>query len=124
MNADEYFETIPEERRTPLLKLREMILEAFPDIQEGMEYRMPTYMLYGQTLCALANQKNYMALYIMPYDLLDNFTEDLQKFNCGKSCIRFKKLTSDDTAMLAEVVRYAGVHYEQSIYYGKMNAKS
>jgi len=33
---------------------------------------------------AIANQNNYMSLYIMNYDLLENFKEELSGFNCEK----------------------------------------
>ena len=49
---------------------------------------MPTYILDGEALCAVASQKSHMALYIMPHDLLKHFSGKLKKFNMGKSCIR------------------------------------
>ncbi len=46
---------------------------------------------------ALAPQKNYMAIYICAVSsngkyIAEEFADDLGKVNCGKSCIRFKKL--------------------------------
>lgn len=43
-------------------------------------------------LCALASQKNYMALYLGEGDILKNYKTKLGRVNCGKCCIRFKGL--------------------------------
>lgn len=123
MTPDAYFENLDNGRKEILLKIRNIIFDLFPDIEENMDYRMPTYILDGQTLCALASQKNYMALYIMPYDFLGKFEESLKKYNCGASCIRFKKLEEKGFELFKSILDFSGKNYPQSIYYGRMNAQ-
>lgn len=65
-----------------------------------------------------------MALYIMPYDLLDNFAEELKGFNCGKSCIRFKALDEGEIDILIRILDFVGPNYPKSKFYGKMNPKT
>ena len=69
--------------------LRQTILEVFPGVVENMDYKLPTYSIKNTRVCAIASQKNYRALYVMNYDLLGHFNEELQRFNWGRSCIRF-----------------------------------
>ena len=45
-----------------LTALRELTLETVPGVDESMQYRMPTYNLAGQSVCAMASQKRYMSL--------------------------------------------------------------
>jgi uncharacterized protein YdhG (YjbR/CyaY superfamily) len=88
--VDEYLDEIPEDRRSALGILRRLILEIAPTAQETMLYGMPAYLL-GETFCAFASQKHYMALYCCD-DLVDQYRPRLGKLNCGKGCIRFRKL--------------------------------
>jgi uncharacterized protein YdhG (YjbR/CyaY superfamily) len=88
--AAEYLDELPDDRRQALTKLRSLIRKAAPKAVEGMGYGMITYTL-GELLCALGSQKGYMALYACS-DAVDPHRPRLGKLNCGKGCIRFKKL--------------------------------
>jgi hypothetical protein len=46
----------------------------------------------GEVLCSFASQKNYLALYISAGDVVEAHRAELRKLNCGKRCIRFRKL--------------------------------
>lgn len=122
MTPDEYMAAIPSERKADLDALRSLIKTTFPEIEETMGYNMPTFLHRGETLCSIANQKNYMALYVMPYDLLEEFKEELLPFNCGASCIRFKKLNAADLDLFQRILTYCDANYYKSQYFGRMNA--
>ena len=87
-----YFDALTPERREALEVVRALVLEAAPEINETMKYRMPTYE-YGDddVLCALASQKQYMSLYMDP-PVVEQHREELKGLSVGKSCIRFRKL--------------------------------
>ncbi len=122
MTANEYMANVPPERKADLNSLRSLIKATFPDIEETMGYNMPTFMHRGETLCSIANQKHYMALYVMPYDLLEKFKEELASFNCGASCIRFKNLKEGDLDLFKRILTYCDANYYKSQYFGRMNA--
>jgi uncharacterized protein YdhG (YjbR/CyaY superfamily) len=88
---DEYLEGLTPERRAALSQLRNLIFEVVPDAVEDFQYRMPTYWVEGESLCAMASQKHYMSLY-MKVDLVEKHRGELVELDCGKSCIRFRKL--------------------------------
>jgi len=123
MSAQDYIKDLDSSRKKALNILRKAIFDLYPDIEETMGYKMPTYLYKGQTLCAMASQKNYMALYIMPYDLLDNFAEELKGFDCGKSCIRFESLERGKIDILIQILEFVGPNYSNSKFFGKMNPK-
>lgn len=119
--ADDYFDQLDPDRREPLSRLRRLILGIWPGILEDMDRDVPTYHLNGRTLCALANQKHFMALYIMPHDLLNAFKKDLLIYDRGRSCIRFKKLGSETYDLFDRIIKYTGSQIEQS---GLVEARS
>ena len=112
--ANEYFAQLEDGRRDALLSLRKRIKEIWPMILEDMGSDMPTYHLNGHALCALASQKHFMALYIMPYDLLNAFKKDLLIYDKGRSCIRFKRLEPATFDLFDRIIKYTGSQLEES----------
>lgn len=112
----DYISQIPEERKGPMKKLRQVILDNLPKgIEETMSYGMIGYVvphtIYPEGYhCApelplpfmnLASQKNFIAVYSMVLyakkDLMEWFTSEYAKqckfkLDMGKSCIRFKRM--------------------------------
>ena len=103
-----YYGSLPGERRDALLAIRKLIRRTWPAATEDMAYGMPTFHLDGSPLFAIASQKHFMALYIMPYDLLDAFKNDLKVYDRGKSCIRFKRLEAPTFDLFDRIIKYVG----------------
>lgn len=120
-NTTDYFAELPEERRNALWKVRQLIMDIWPNVIEDMNFGMPTYHLDGEPFCAIASQKHFMALYIMPYDLLNAFTLDLKVYDTGKSCIRFKRLEQPTLDLFDRIIKYTGSQMATSRYYGKVD---
>ncbi|MEX1131879.1 MAG: DUF1801 domain-containing protein [Flavobacteriales bacterium] len=118
-NTTDYFAGLAEDRRFALGTIRQMILDIWPSVVEDMSLGMPTYHLDGEAFCAIASQKNFMALYIMPYDLLNAFTLDLRIYDTGKSCIRFKRLEPATLELFDRIIKYTGSQMHTSRFHGK-----
>lgn len=107
---EEYFK-LAGEREPALRELDKIIQKAAPHLEPllhgGMSgmwlaYGMQPYQTKSMKeptrwpVIALANQKNYMSLYIMAVEhgryVAEKYEKELGKVNVGKSCIRFKKL--------------------------------
>ena len=108
LELDLYYGALPGDRRDALLAIRKMIRRIWPNATEDMHYNMPTFHLDGEPMCAIASQKHFMALYVMHYDLLDAFKNDLKVYDRGKSCIRFKRLESTTYDLIDRIVKYIG----------------
>jgi uncharacterized protein YdhG (YjbR/CyaY superfamily) len=121
--SHDYFEQLPTDRQIPMVRIRQLVRKHWPKAKEDMAYGMPTYHLGGQPVFALASQKNHITFYVMPYDLLSAFKHDLRTRNCGKSCIRFKRLEEEDMDLLERIVKYVGTTYTGEAPKLKMFAK-
>lgn len=108
----EYLDSLPEDRREQISKVRDVIIENLPDgyvesMNWGMiAYEVPlsvvsdTYNKKPLMYAALASQKNHMAIYLSAIyadELLkEKFEADYKatgkKLDMGKSCVRFKSL--------------------------------
>ncbi|TDE00985.1 DUF1801 domain-containing protein [Flavobacterium hiemivividum] len=132
-NVEEYLKELPEGRKTPINKLREIILANIPtDFNEEMSYGMIGYVvpftIYPEgyhcnkelplPFISIASQKNFIALYHMGIyaspALLKWFTDEYPKhtnlkLDMGKSCIRFKKIDQIPFDLIVELVRKMSV---------------
>ncbi|MCB0771031.1 MAG: DUF1801 domain-containing protein [Flavobacteriales bacterium] len=112
--VNEYFESLDDDRREPLTRLRKLINDIWPTAMETMSDGMPAYRLDGLAFCAIASQKNFMALYIMPHDLLMPFKKDLLIYDRGRSCIRFKRLEEETFDLFDRILKYTGNQISES----------
>jgi uncharacterized protein YdhG (YjbR/CyaY superfamily) len=125
----DYLNDIPEERKAPFEKLRNIILENIPEgFDERMSYKMLGYVVPHSIFPAgyhcdpklplpfinLANQKGFIALYHMGIyadeKIYTWFVEEYKKvskykLDMGKSCIRFKKMEDIPYNLIAELMR-------------------
>jgi hypothetical protein len=143
-SPDEYIEKIPQERKAPMTRLREVIKSNIPPgFEECMNYGMIGYVVPHSIYPAgyhcdpklplpfinIASQKNYIALYhsgiYADEKLLQWFQEEYPKhmntrLDMGKSCIRFKKPENIPFELIGELMTKMTVEdwigiYEKSI---------
>lgn len=103
-----YYGSLPGDRRDSLLAIRKLVRSTWPAATEDMAHGMPTFHLHGRPLFAIASQKHFMALYVVPYDLLNAFKNDLKVHDHGKSCVRFKRLEPATFELLDRIIKYVG----------------
>tara|TARA_R110002073_G_scaffold221808_4_gene381991 strand:- start:14371 stop:14832 length:462 start_codon:yes stop_codon:yes gene_type:complete len=123
----QYLDELPEDRKKPIQKLRQQILNNMPiGMEETMNYGMLGYVIPHSVypdgyhcnpkqplpFMNLASQKNFVAVYSMTIyakkDLLEWFTSEYAKrckykLDMGKSCIRFKRLDDIPYDLIGEL---------------------
>ncbi len=107
----QYLAELSKERKAQIETVREVILENLPEgYEEAMNFGMISYQVPLETYpdtynkkpllyAALANQKNYMSVYLMGIYSVDANDKKFEKaykatgkrYDVGKSCVRFRK---------------------------------
>jgi len=90
-NVQTYIEEVPAERRPAVRKLRSLCRQNLIGYEECIEYGMPGYKRNGVLEVSFASQKQYISLYVMKKDVVDEFRSALSGASIGKGCIRFTK---------------------------------
>lgn len=138
--VEEYIDLIPEDRKGPVSRLRQTVLDNLPEgFEEGILYKMIGYYVPHSIYpdgyhCSpelplpfmnIASQKNFIALYhagvYAHKDLLDWFVAEYPKhckykLDMGKSCIRFKKPEDIPYDLIAELVSKMSLEEWVNIY--------
>ncbi len=144
----EYVESLPEDRKTAITKLRKVIMKNLPKgFEEVMSYGMIGYVvphsIYpGGYHCDpklplpfmnIASQKNFVAVYHMGMyidpSLLKWFTSEYTKhsslkLDMGKSCLRFKKPEQIPFDLIGELASKMTVKEWIALYESQIKSKS
>jgi uncharacterized protein YdhG (YjbR/CyaY superfamily) len=104
-DVESYIAEVPAGRRAAIEKLRKLCQQNLPGYEECIEYGMPGYKRNGVLEVAFASQKQYIALYLMKKDVVDEFRSALRAASIGKGCIRFTKPDMIDYDVLKRLLR-------------------
>ena len=105
LDVPAYIKDVPIERRPAVETLRSLCLNNLQDYEESIDYGMPCYKRNGAMEVAFASQKQYIALYIMKKDIVDEFRDSLNASSIGKGCIRFTKPDKIDFGVISKMLR-------------------
>ncbi|MEM7186515.1 MAG: DUF1801 domain-containing protein [Bacteroidota bacterium] len=138
--VEDYIDQIPEDRKGPVTKLRNIVLKNLPKgFEEGIQYKMIGYYVPHSVypdgyhcdpkvpvpFMNIASQKNFIALYhsgiYAKKELSDWFIGEYPKhskykLDMGKSCIRFKKVDDIPYDLIAELVTKMSMEEWLDIY--------
>jgi hypothetical protein len=120
-NVESYLAAVPKERQELVLFMHKFIKKTVPKLKPHFAYNMLGYGAFPYVnykkekilwpVIALANQKNYISLYVCAVDkgqyIAEKYQKDLGKVSVGKSCIRFKKLEDLNLPALKKVLLLA-----------------
>lgn len=132
-SVESYLAQVPEDRKKVIDFLHEFIQKAAPSLKPHFAYNMLGYGSFPYTnykkeqidwpIVALANQKNYVSVYVCAVDegeyIAEKYKDKLGvptqgkasatqgKVSVGKSCIRFKKLEDVNLDVLKKVIQLA-----------------
>src|SRR5262245_55225778 len=85
---DEYLETLSDDKRAALEKLRKTIKATAPKAEECISYQLPAFRLNGM-LVAFGATSNHCAFYLMSSITVEAHKEELQGYDTSKGTIRF-----------------------------------
>lgn len=117
---EDYIDNLEEPRRSEIRQLHELIRSAAPQLEPHIASGMLAYGHYHYRYASgregdwfpvgLASRKQYISLYITAAEpgqgyLAEAYRERLPKADIGKSCVRIKRLSDVDLAVLADLIR-------------------
>ncbi len=86
--VDEYIKTFPLDIQHILEKIRAIIHEVAPDVEEHISYQMPAFKLHGKYIIHFSAWKNHIGLYPIPSGTPE-FQKEIDQYKSSKSTIRF-----------------------------------
>jgi len=120
-SVEAYLAAVPSERKEIILFLHEFIQKAAPKLKPHFAYNMLGYGSFSYKsykkeilewpVISLANQKNYISVYVCAVNkgkyIAEMHAKALGEVSVGRSCIRFKKLEDINLPVLKKVIQLA-----------------
>jgi uncharacterized protein YdhG (YjbR/CyaY superfamily) len=120
-SVEEYIEQVPADRKELIKYLHDFIKKISPTLKPYFAYNMLGYGKFPYLnhkkemiewpIVALANQKNYISIYVCAIDgveyIAEKYKSELGKVSVGRSCIRFKKLEDLNIETLEKILKFA-----------------
>lgn len=104
-----FLDNLPPERREAVRRVWSVVRDNMPEgYAEEIGPKFLTFKAGDEQYVALANQKHYVSLYLMPLYVFPELKTKLdnsgKKLKCGKSCINFKAAEDLPLETIAEIV--------------------
>ncbi|HEX8130398.1 MAG TPA: DUF1801 domain-containing protein [Pyrinomonadaceae bacterium] len=118
----QYLDSLPADRRAEIERVWEAVRKHVPQgYAEEVGEKFLSFKAGDDWLVALANQKNYISLYLMPLYVFPELKAKFDtaaggKLKCGKSCINFKRAEELPLEVIGEIVRaYEAEDYAERV---------
>ncbi len=99
-----YINEQEEKIRPILLKIRETIKAAAPDVTEKLSWQMPTFW-DKENIIHFAAHKNHVGIY-PGNEAMENFAERLTEYKTSKGAIQFPYSKPIDYELITEIVKW------------------
>jgi uncharacterized protein YdhG (YjbR/CyaY superfamily) len=102
--VDAYLAAAPVARFGALREWRRLCRSILQGFDESIRYGMPSYSRDGTVEVAFANQSQYLSLYVLRTDVLEQFQTELEGVNHGKGVLRFADPDGWDPALISSLL--------------------
>ncbi len=108
-NYEQFLNNLPPDRKAEVEKVWNVIRENMPSgYSEEIDNKYLSFKTGKDWYVALANQKNYISLHLLPIyiypELKAKFDAANKKLKSGKGCINFKNAEDLPLAVIAEII--------------------
>ena len=109
ISYEQYLKSLPDDRRAEVERAWNVVRKNVgAGYAEHVGPKFLTFTADGEWYVALANQKNYISLYLMPIYVFPELKARLDaaapNLKCGKSCINFKRAADLPLDTVAQIV--------------------
>ncbi len=106
---DDYLAYLPADRKDSVERVWKVVRESIPEgYTEQISSKFLSFAADGEMYVALASQKNYISLHLMPMYVFPELKAKLdasgKKLKGGKSCINFSKADDLPLETIAEII--------------------
>jgi uncharacterized protein YdhG (YjbR/CyaY superfamily) len=105
MTVDEYLDGVDPAFRTELQRIRALVTELVPSVEESMSYRMPTLKYKDRALVYFTASKKHMSLFPSSW-AIEEFKDRLEDYTTTVHAIQFTLTQPLPTDLIEDLVVY------------------
>ncbi len=89
LEVDQYLARLEEPKRATLARLRETILAAAPEAEQGMSYGLPAFKVAGKTIAGFAAFKHHLSYLPHSGSVFPRLADELEGYSWSPGALRF-----------------------------------
>ena len=105
LSVDDYLESVSEQARITLKKIRKAIRSAMPKSEEGFSYGVPAFRHQGKPIAGYAASKGHCSYFPFSPAVLKAHAADLKGYDLSKGAIRFPLNKPLPAALVKKLVK-------------------
>lgn len=113
-SIDEYLDAVDPAFRPELDRIRTLVTELVPSVEETMSYRMPTLKYKGRALVYFTASKKHMSFYPSSW-AIEKFKDRLEGYKTSQHAIQF----TPDNPLPAELIEDLVTYHASQIEAGR-----
>jgi uncharacterized protein YdhG (YjbR/CyaY superfamily) len=86
---DQYLAALDEPKRATLARLRQAILDALPEAEQGISYGLPAFKVHGKTIAGFAAFKNHLSYLPHSGSVFPQLKDELKGYVTSSGALRF-----------------------------------
>jgi uncharacterized protein YdhG (YjbR/CyaY superfamily) len=102
--VDEYLASLPAEQCTAFERVRDVVLDVFPEAHQGTTYGMAAFFYRGRPLLAVRAWKHHLAIYPCSGRVVDAVADQLDAGQLARGTVRFSADDPVPEAVLRRIV--------------------
>lgn len=103
---DDYLASLPEPQRAELERLRQVVRETVPGVEEGVSYGMPAFRYNQRPLLGFRASKNHLSVFPFSPEAVDAARGALAGFELSKGTVRFTPDKPIPDAAVEQLLRH------------------
>ncbi len=103
--VSDYIKSFPKETQSALRRIRQAIIKAAPNAEEGIGYGMASYKFAGRPLVYFAGYENHIGFYATPSGHTA-FSKELAKYKQGKGSVQFPLSEPLPLTLISKIVKF------------------
>ncbi|MBP9738389.1 DUF1801 domain-containing protein [Candidatus Saccharibacteria bacterium] len=100
---DQYLVKVSEPQKSELERIRKIVIQAVPEVEETISYGMPVFKLNGKYVIGMSVFKNHMSVF-PGSEPIEEFKKDLKDFKTSKGTIQFTVENPLPEKLLKEII--------------------
>jgi uncharacterized protein YdhG (YjbR/CyaY superfamily) len=102
---EEYLDGLPHAQKAAFERVRDVVVAAAPEAEEGKSYGMPAFLYAGRPLLGFRAAKRHLSLFPFSPDAIEAVEDRLAGFDLAKGTIRFTPERPVPDDVVADLVR-------------------
>lgn len=102
---DDYLEGLPPPQKAAFQHVRDVVVGAVPEVEEGTSYGMPAFLYAGRPLLGFKAAKKHLSVFPFSPAAIEAVKDRLRGFDLAKGTIRFSPERPLPDDVLADLVR-------------------